>query len=256
MARKKKCSCPSGIPEWVVTYGDMMSLLLTFFILLVAFSELKREHEYQKVITAVKEAFGYAGGIGVMPTRDPPLRSMIETLQEMARKRMDQTAVSQSSVDGPRGKMTKVTRVQDGLMFTIGGSLSFEPGSALLLPAAHEPLRDIARLLRGRKNKVEIRGHTAAETLSPGSRFADLWDLSYARAKAIKEFLVREGGLRDEVMVLEARADTEPVAPRTYSPEAQAENRRVEIIMTESTADDLSPDPNFTDPRRALGGGS
>ena len=66
-----------GVPAWVVTFGDMMSLLLCFFILLQMFSELKREHEYQRVVTAIKEAFGYAGGIGVMPVDDPPLKSML-----------------------------------------------------------------------------------------------------------------------------------------------------------------------------------
>jgi len=254
MARKKKCDCGDGVPEWVVTYGDMMSLLLTFFILLAAFSELKKEREYQKVVTAVKEAFGYTGGIGVMPSRDPTLRSMISSLEAMAGKRMSNNSISQASVEGPQGKEAKVSRVQDGLMFTLGGNLTFEPGSAVLLPGASAPLLDVARLIKGRKNKIEVRGHTAAETLPADSPYADLWDLSYARAKAVKEFLVQRGGLRDEVMVLEARADTEPIAPRTYSPEAQAENRRVEIIMTESTVDDLTPDANFTDPARAIGG--
>lgn len=256
MSKKRKCECPAGIPEWIVTYGDMMSLLLTFFILLAAFSELKREHEYQKVITAVKEAFGYAGGVGVMPTRDPPLRSMIQSLEEMARKQLNQSAASQASVEGPEGKTVKVSRVQDGLMFTIGGNLGFEPGSAVLGPNARQPLLEVAKLLRGRKNKIEIRGHAATKSLPPGSPHRDLWDLGYARAKAVKDLLVVEGGLQDVVMVVESRADTEPVAPRTYSPESQAENRRVEIIMTEAIVDDLHPDPNFNDPKRALGGGN
>ncbi len=69
MPKKKQKKDSGGVPEWVVTYGDMMSLLLCFFILLAAFSELKREHEYQRVVTAVKEAFGYSGGVGVMTTR-------------------------------------------------------------------------------------------------------------------------------------------------------------------------------------------
>ncbi|MHC4990575.1 MAG: flagellar motor protein MotB, partial [Planctomycetota bacterium] len=61
----------TGAPEWIVTFGDMMSLLLTFFILLQMFSEMKRDHEYQRVVTAIKEAFGYSGGVGVLPTDDP-----------------------------------------------------------------------------------------------------------------------------------------------------------------------------------------
>jgi len=250
---KKKCQCDAGIPEWVVTYGDMMSLLLTFFILLAAFSELKKEDEYEKVVTAVKEAFGSTGGIGIMPSKDMPLRSMIQTLEEMAKKSFDQSNVSQSSAKGAAGSEVKVTRVQDGMMFTLGGSLGFEPGSAELLPGAREPLMEISRLLRGRENKVEIRGHAATKTLPENSPFKDLWDLSYARAKAVKDFLVVEGGLRKEVMEVVAVADTEPVAPRTYSPQAQAQNRRVEIIMTEALVDDLSPDANFSDPGRALG---
>ena len=54
MAIKKKHKQEKGIPEWVVTFGDMMSLLLCFFILLQMFSEVKKDEEYQRVITAIK----------------------------------------------------------------------------------------------------------------------------------------------------------------------------------------------------------
>jgi len=59
---------PPGVPEWVVTYGDMMSLLLCFFILLSAFSELKKPREYQRVIDSIKEALGLDGGQGLVRT--------------------------------------------------------------------------------------------------------------------------------------------------------------------------------------------
>ena len=55
---KRKKPAPAGVPEWVVTYGDLMSLLLCFFILLAAFSELKQERDYQEVVRSVQEAFG------------------------------------------------------------------------------------------------------------------------------------------------------------------------------------------------------
>ena len=81
---KKKSDDSHSVPAWVVTFGDMMSLLLCFFILLQMFSELKQDREYQRVVTAIKEAFGYAGGIGVLPVNDPPLRSLVEVLETMA----------------------------------------------------------------------------------------------------------------------------------------------------------------------------
>lgn len=253
MARKK-CKCPAGVPEWVVTYGDMMSLLLTFFILLAAFSELKQEHEYQKVISAVKEAFGYSGGVGVLPVDDPPVRSMIESLTEIVHRKMNEMKVSKTNTEGLTGVEATVSRVHDGLMFTIGGNLAFAPGSAEILESARPELLKVAALLRGRNNKIEIRGHAASKPLTPESGFEDLWDLSYARAKSVMQFLVDEGGLRRQVLVVEARADNEPVAPRTYSPEAQTANRRVEIILTESLVDDLHPDPTYSNEDYARGG--
>jgi len=253
MAKRPKKK-QQGVPEWVVTYGDMMSLLLTFFILLAAFSELKREHEYQKVITAVKEAFGYSGGVGVMPSRDPPLRSMIETLEQLAKKELEKKQLSASQAKGIRGEQTKVRRVDEGLMFTIGGTLSFEPGSAELLPGAKEELTKVAKLFRGRNNNNEIRGHAAPQALPTGSPFDDLWDLSYARAKSVKDFLVEHGGLQERVMVVEARGATEPASPRQYTQRAQSDNRRVEVIMTEAMVEDFHPDPDYTSEDKARGG--
>ena len=127
MPKKKQKDEGGGIPEWVVTFGDMMSLLLTFFILLVSFSELKRPHEYQRVVTAVKEAFGYSGGVGVLPSDDPPLRSMIEMLEEVAKQKSATTKLSESPVESTKGKQTKVRRVHEGLKFTIGGGLRVKP---------------------------------------------------------------------------------------------------------------------------------
>ena len=246
MAKKHKCECPAGVPEWVVTYGDMMSLLLTFFILLAAFSELKEDKEYQKVVTAVKEAFGYSGGVGVLPTDDVPLRSMIETLEQIARKTMKERQVSASPQAGMHGQHAKVARVREGLMFTIGGSLLFEPGSAVLRPEAKEEIVKVAKLLRGRRNKIEVRGH-ASELLPADSKFKDLRDLSYYRAKAVGRVLIEDGGVDTLTLSFDARGATEPLHPRAYTTDDQAENRRVEIILTETLIDDLHPDPEYAD---------
>ena len=253
MPKKKQKKDGPGVPEWVVTYGDMMSLLLCFFILLAAFSELKREHEYQRVITAVKEAFGYSGGVGVMPTDDPPLRSMIQLMEELAQKSRENSKVSESDTQGVTGKRTRVTKVQEGMMFTIGGHLTFAPGSAVLRDEAKDELLRVAKLLKGRRNKIAIRGHASSKVLGPESPFEDLLDLSYYRAKVIGEFLSTEGQLDTDVLVIEARGDTEPMVHRQYNPEAQTLNRRVEIIMTEVMVEDFNKDAGSSDESAARG---
>lgn len=250
---KKPVKQAASVPEWIVTFGDMMSLLLCFFILLAAFSELKKDEEFQRVITAVNEAFGYSGGVGFMPVDDPPLRSMVQILEALAVKNLKEPDISESPDKAIEGRQTRVSQVRDGLMFTIGGALTFEPGQAVLKEEAKSELSRIARILRGRENKIEVRGHAAKKILPPSSPFKDLRDLSYYRAKAVADYLMSEGGIPAERFVIDARGDTEPVAARKYSGDAQSVNRRVEIIMTEVTVDKLSPDATYSSEESARG---
>lgn len=246
MPKKPKKEEP-GIPEWVVTFGDMMSLLLCFFILLVSFMEMREEVEYQRVITAVKEAFGYSGGVGSMPTDDPPTRSMVQLLQELAMKQSPQKNVSESNVKSVSGREQKVTKIREGTMFTIGGNLTFDPGSATLKEAAKPELLKIADLIRGRTNKIAIRGHASKKILPPDSKFADLYDLSYFRAKAIRDYLVMEGNIREDLIAMDARGTSEPMVVRKRGERESAPNRRVEVVMLEVRANEVNPDAAFTD---------
>jgi chemotaxis protein MotB len=238
---------------WVVTFGDMMSLLLCFFILLQMFSELKKDHEYQRVITAIKEAFGYSGGIGVLPIDDPPLRSIVQQLEAMAIKSYGEITPSQSTIQGIDGPNLRVTKVRDGVVFTIGGPSSFDPFSAEIKLAVQAELEKLAVLLAGRSNKIVIRGHAAAKYLGDDSQWTDLDELSFARARNVKNILLQLG-LDDRAFRLEAVGTREPVQPRAVGPTDAAENRRVEIILTEQLVEEMNADADFTDPDLARGG--
>ena len=80
-----------GIPEWVVTFGDMMSLLLTFFIMLASMSELKEDKMYQAVADALRRQFGHdTSAAALIPGNAPPGRSAIAKMSTMGRaRRMD-----------------------------------------------------------------------------------------------------------------------------------------------------------------------
>jgi chemotaxis protein MotB len=254
MAMKKRSNNSPKVPEWVVTFGDMMSLLLCFFILLQMFSELKRDHEYQRVVTAIKEAFGYAGGIGVMPVDDPPLKSLVETLETMALKNdQDQSKISSNQDPGIDGPQMRVTRIREGIIFTIGGRNTFDPYSAEVKESVREELKRLAVMLSGRNNKIEIRGHAAAKYLPPDVPFDSLDDLSWRRAVNVKNILL-ECGLDDRVFRLQGIGMREPVRPRAVEPEDAAENRRVEVILTEILVDEASADTMFADETAARGG--
>ena len=242
-----------GVPEWLVTFGDMMALLLCFFILLQMFSELKQDREYQRVITGIKEAFGYSGGIGVLPIDDPPVRSIIEQLEQMAIKQYEETKTARSPVDSIEGAHVRVKKVREGTVFTIGGPAVFDEFSAEVKPAIRNDLKMLAVQLDGRNNKIIVRGHAHAKYLPTGSPWRDLTDLSYERARAVVAVLV-EFGLDDRVFRLEAVGAREPVRPRANDPVDVAQNRRVEVILTEQLVEEANTDADFTDPNLARGG--
>lgn len=247
---KRQKKHPRGVPEWLVTFGDMMALLLCFFILMQMFSELKQDREYQRVITGIKEAFGYSGGIGVLPINDPPVRSIIEQLEQMAIKHYEDTKTARSPVESVDGAFVRVKKIRDGTLFTLGGPSVFKELSAEVTPAMRAGLKNLAILLAGRSNKITVRGHAHAKYLPTGSPWRDLTDLSYERCRAVKDVLV-EFGLDDRVFRLEPVGAREPVRPRAHGPAEEAENRRVEVILSEQLVEEANTDADFTDPNLA-----
>ncbi|QNN23887.1 flagellar motor protein MotB [Planctomycetales bacterium ZRK34] len=237
---KNKCKCPEGVPDWVVTYGDMMSLLLCFFILLAAFSELKKEEEFQDVVRAVQEAFGYTGGAGFVPSQESPTTSIIKRIDAINLHREKNRRISRADDPGVTGKDTVVKKVREGLQFTIGGRVTFEPGSARLMDSVKDQLNAVAEAIRGQNNKVEIRGHCSNDDLPAGASPQDFWQLSYQRALAVEQYLTAPPcNIDARRLRVVACSNYEPLAQRVYDPSQVAVNRRVEVIATEALVADF-----------------
>lgn len=244
MAKRKAPSAPP-IPEWVLTYGDLMSLLLCFFILLAAFSELKKPQEYQQVVEAVREAFGFTGGPGTVPLDEDAggnASSLFEQLRRAAAANRSQDNTQRPDVTGAKPRSSVV---QEGLRFVVGGSLTFQAGSSEISEAAMTTLRaEIGPLIRDRRTKIEIRGHAwGVEDRLPDT---DPVELSFRRAKAVMDFLVRECAVDPAILLPVAAGESEPVEVSRQDAAANAENRRVQVILTEISVDEVHPDPHWT----------
>ncbi|MBN2212156.1 MAG: OmpA family protein [Sedimentisphaerales bacterium] len=235
MARKKKAA-GGGAPEWMVTYGDMMGLLLCFFVILVSMSEMKQDERFQKVMESLRRAFGYEGGIGMMTSEMSPDNSMSKQMTELVMRQW-QTKLGKSAEEGIEGENPSVRTVREGLQYTVGGQISFEPGKAVLLQGAKKQLDIFADFSRGMNNKIRIRGHAARKPAEFYRPYANLYDLSYARAVAVKDYLV-EKGIREQRITVEACGDNEPLAAEAYDENARNINRRVDIIATETLVQD------------------
>jgi chemotaxis protein MotB len=217
----------------------MMSLLLTFFIMLVSMSELKEDGKLRMMLDALQERFGLApGSIGV-PGRSvqsssayPELASRGMTSEGGLKKASVRKSHEKDSSRG--GAHPTVERISHGDVVTLGGPAAFEAFD----PEPSEPLkrelRVLAKILGPVPNEIVVRGHTTAEPVPRDARFRDRWELSFRRALNVAEFLVAEGIDRKRLIV-EASAASEPRSQGGRK--SQAYNRRVDVFLIESYRD-------------------
>ncbi len=218
MARKKKDSGGGGpsVAEFsaLTSFSDMMTLMLTFFVLLFTMSEPKKPR-----IQATMQAF--MRQVGVLPHNQSPLRPTMTP---------QRTSQEEANVlrRGPPGKRSEVRTLveNDRQKIIIGGEDLFRPGSAELSARGKRLLQtDVAPDLKGFRNRVEIKGNTAGAT----NETQDLWALGYARAYSVMRYLVDDCGIEENRFRLISAADNEPRDPAN-----PALNRRVEVVMTEA----------------------
>lgn len=223
---KKEEPPPEGAPEWMLTYGDMVTLLLCFFVLLFTMSEIKKD-KITKTMRAFQQQFG------VLPRYKATVQVFVQV------QRMTQT---ESNVlrRGPLGKHTSVqTLVEDErLKVIIGGKTVFEPGRAVLLPEGQQILRELSNDLKGYKNRIEVRGHTASSRYGPDTEYANAWQLGFERAYAVMEYLTTVCKVERRRFRVVSCGDTDPRG-NNLDDGGRRLNRRVEIIMTEEFIKDI-----------------
>jgi len=251
MVKKKTDKKKAGAPEWMVTYGDMMSLLLCFFIMLVAMSEIKAEEKFEQVMQSLREAFGYQGGMGAVPTLEPPNISMLQRLESIVIPRKIKK-IGDSQDEGIEGKLFRVETVREGLQIVVGGQIAFERFAARLKPEAAKLIADVAGRIRGHTTKIEIRGHATREPLPPDSGFDDQQDLSYRRALAVADALAGNGVNRRRLRMTACGAN-EPLVVQAYTERRRSANRRVEIIVSESVIADFEGSGKTFEERQEYG---
>jgi chemotaxis protein MotB len=219
----------------------MMSLLLTFFILLAAMSEIKKEDEYREIAREVQKAFGIKHGGGMLPSRGEPKLSFIRRLMAMSMISRKEPRKSNARDPGIEGVQRQVTSVRQEERQAVGGRITFEPGSVELGEAHRRELVQLAALIRGYGTKVLIDGHADTGEPLAGTPHRDLWDLSYARAKAVGQYLSGpECRIRPERIKVSGNADSEKLKWSVLGAESRRTNRRVEVQVSDHLVDELT----------------
>jgi chemotaxis protein MotB len=226
---------PPGAPEWIVTFTDMISLLVTFFVLLMTFSSME---EYDPV--QVKGVLQGGSGV-IVPTHSPrvvapperdvvshtdPLKGAPEPHTRDAEFEADRTN-EQFRKQRENEKLRDLTDIADGLLIQWGASASFEAGSAKPNAALRAALLDVASVLAAYDHAIVIEGHDSPDH-EPTRAHPDSDSIALARAMACARVLVDEGGIAPgRVQVASYGASRAKVL--NDSPQGRTHNRRVEL---------------------------
>lgn len=237
MAKKKKEEGGGGAPEWMVTYSDMVTLLLCFFAALFNVSEVD-EVQLQQMISSLNNIGMGAqeGGATLTAGRNADLGNTIMSLPSMERGRSMSTAKKKAtSLFAPEIKSNKVRISSDerGLVISLASDAFFAPASAQVnIEETRDILLRLAGLLSsdelaGRKFRIE--GHTDSAPTDPAGPWESNWELSVARSVNTLHYLA-DFGADEKRFQVAGFADTVPIASNDTE-EGRAYNRRVDIII-------------------------
>lgn len=228
----------AGAPAWVVTFGDMMSLLLAFFVLLLSFSTVD-QMAFASIMGSLKEAFGTQKiiietnpltGKDVKPVHLEGNASGLELLDRLNSIMPGAFAGGHSGQGGGDGS----SRVS----VTVPGRLLYPSGDAQMTGAFKKQLVDIAELMKEDPElTLKVFGHTDDRPIST-TRFHNNWELSAARAASVIIFMIEQGGIEARRLVATGYADSRPIVPND-SDENREKNRRVEFLFIEGGDDSL-----------------
>lgn len=267
MEEEDEVVCEPGAPEWLATFADLMSLLMSFFVLLLSFSEMD-VLKFKQLAGSMREAFGVQReiktkeipkGTSIIAKEFSPGRPTPTALKVMrqhttddrkqnldfrrgAEKSLDEARqateerlkkIKQSLKDQIEKGNIEVSGDNDRTVIRIREKGSFPSGSAQLRPGFKKVMARIAEVVIKTPGKVQISGHTDNIPIST-FRFKSNWELSSARAVSILRELLKNNKVSQERMIIQGHADTIPLVPNTTA-KNRAINRRVEIIIVKES---------------------
>jgi len=228
-----------GAPAWMLTYGDMTTLLLTFFIMLFTTAEIEGR-ELQLILSAFRGSLGmFTGGMTLSEGVLAELGQQIETLPAKERGDKLAKAVEKAvSIFQPevKSRRVKITEDERGIVISLVADAFYESGSVMLTEEGMRVIDKIGRFLRDPEfegNFIRIEGHTDNEPIPPSSPLYPMtnWELSTSRAVSIVKILNEQYGIRGENLSAVGYGEFQPVEPNDIE-EGRAYNRRVEVVIT------------------------
>lgn len=243
MARKKKHPEHVNHERWLVSFADFMTLLMAFFVVMFAVSQVD-----SKKVGRFTEQFSKAVGIDMFPQ---PGRGLMQGALETNIVENDNTppasgkgagngglpeelAQIRTALLGTKEKDDELAKVQiiarrNELVLRLSDNLFFAPGTDNLEGPAKAVVTRLAQQLKDKKVDIRVEGHTDNRPIRT-TRFRDNWDLSTARATTIVATFAA-GGIQPDRLSAAGYGEFHPIA-NNATDEGRKQNRRVDIVVT------------------------
>ncbi|HUT03834.1 MAG TPA: flagellar motor protein MotB [bacterium] len=233
MARKKRAAEGGGVDQrWMLTFSDMMTLLLTFFVLLFSMSSTDSEKLHQ-AMKALKDEFaalnlgtlGIGGGSAGAPEnpglviRPDEIRAAVDEIKRF---------ISAEDLDDD----AQVTRAGRRIKVSLAADVLFDTASVAVKPAARPLLHKIAGIATRLAKTVRVEGNTDS-TAVVGQRFNSNLDLSAYRATSVLKTILEEKTFTPRGACVGAFGEYNPVRPKERNDRDRRANRRVDIFVVD-----------------------
>jgi len=206
---------------WAVTYGDLMSYLMIFFLVLFSFSMAKtdkvKSRKYEESLVNIQKAFG--GKLDPAQAERARIKEQEDNVADKLKATMESNQMS---------NLVQIDSNERRVRLVLTEAVLFDSGKADLKARAKEVLTPIIEELKKLPNDVLVEGHTDIVPIHKGL-YATNWELSMARAYSVIKFL-EESGMNPRKLAGIGYGDNRPTADNA-TPQGRALNRRIEISL-------------------------
>jgi len=224
--RKKSEEDKENLERWLLTYADLITLLLAFFVMLYVFSK-QDTRKYDAMTMQLKAIFSGGAGVVVEGGRTGSQTIEASTLgpSEIEIRRELETQLK------PEGQDNSISVITDerGIVIRIMDRALYDTGKADLKDKARVTLDKVAPIIKSLPNEIRIEGHTDNVPIST-YEFKSNWELSVRRATEVVRYLIEKGGISPKRISAAGYGEYRPVAANDTDAN-RALNRRIEIIV-------------------------
>ncbi|MBN6206886.1 flagellar motor protein MotB [Ralstonia pickettii] len=246
--RRMRKSKNSGAPKWMVTFSDMVTLILVFFILLFSMSQIN-QNKFDLVSQSFQNRGIFDFSPSIVPLENPESDSeeddeddflLNSEEEEKGESDLEEDKlnslteeVEQFLAEHNLSEYISANRTAIGVELILQDSIFFNLGEAEILDEGFPFLEMVGKLLAGIENEVRVEGHTDSRPIR-NYRYPSNWELSGARASVIVRYLIDEQGIDEARFSIAGYGDTRPIVSNDTT-ENMKQNRRVEIVILEES---------------------